>query len=104
MKKDTPSVDKLQCSNQTTAGVPLPSNDFYQFGVSHRCVYPPHTCNSGFCDNPAVPDLASQTCHKPYVFISCRTAATNGGVLSHSVSFVCCESNCGRDVLVCLSV
>lgn len=66
LKKDSPAVNNLQCSNQSTAGIPLPASDFYEFSTQkYRCVYPPHSCNSAFCDNPTAPDLSGKVCHKP---------------------------------------
>jgi hypothetical protein len=69
VKKEAPNPNKLQCSDQTTAGVPQPAQYFYPFGHNYRCVLPPFTCNSAFCDNPSVPDLEDQICHTPYVVV-----------------------------------
>lgn len=64
IKANTSSVKNYRCSNQTTAGMPTPLENFYQFSNgNYRCVYPPHTCNSGFCDNSPAPNLDKHRCH-----------------------------------------
>jgi hypothetical protein len=65
LKQNSTAVTNLRCSNQTAAGVPLPFSDFYEFGLTYRCVYPPATCDSAFCDNLPVPHIDDHICHKP---------------------------------------
>mmetsp|Transcript_2497 Transcript_2497/g.3771 ORF Transcript_2497/g.3771 Transcript_2497/m.3771 type:complete len:199 (-) Transcript_2497:87-683(-) len=98
VRQNSSSVKNLECTNQTTAGIPSPPENFYQFGTKHRCVYPPHTCNSGFCDNAAVPDLADKICHKPYVPSPAPSAPASKPAPSKSPSPAGCDADSNRPI------